>query len=83
MSELPDENRLLAAGTVLLGCVLLACAVMAADAAFEHMRALGVVCGRGAAPHCGWCLAALAFAGSGAAAVILGWRNARSFSRGW
>lgn len=67
------EDQAFRLGAVLTGLVLTTSAALAADLAREHMAFVGVMCGSGAIPHCGWCYGAagLVLAGLAAFAVAL------------
>lgn len=64
-----SEDQLLRLGAALTGVLLLCSAGLAADAAREHMAAIGVICGAASHPHCAWCFASVGLALAGLAAL--------------
>jgi len=57
-----SRNAAERAALALAGLMLLASALITGRLAFEHMQLAGSLCGSGAAPHCGWCVATVALA---------------------
>ena len=77
----PREDRVMRLGAALIGAVLTASAVLAADLAREHMRVLGVICGADAHPHCAWCYGAASLGLAGLAAFVMALAPARTLSK--
>lgn len=77
MSDRPNSVFRPAARPLLaMGGLLLAAAGFCFARAFEHMVALGQICG-GAAAHCDWCGATDLLAAAGIASLALGIRARR------
>lgn len=76
--HIDDEDATVRSGLGLLGAMLLASAVLCAEAASGHMAALGSVCGGAEHPHCAWCYGAAALTAAGISALIAAVRPARA-----
>ena len=71
----PIEAGVFRAGVGTVGGVLVASSGIAADLAREHMALSGTICGVAAAPHCGWCYAAIGLLLAGLTAFAIALRN--------
>ncbi|WP_397420015.1 hypothetical protein [Phenylobacterium sp.] len=60
--ELMSKSPALPIGWALTSLVLAVDAALAAIPAWDHMRAIGRICGDVSAAHCGWCVAVAGFA---------------------
>ena len=79
--SLPREDQVLRLGAAAIGAVLTASAVLAADLAREHMLIIGVICGAGPVPHCGWCYGAASLGLAGLAAFVFAAKPAGMLSK--
>lgn len=60
--ELIEKRLVPPIGWAAAGLILAVDAALAAIPAWDHMRAIGRICGDISAAHCGWCVAATGFA---------------------